>query len=178
VAHTYLEYGSYFSKWKERLAIKLWSGWPTFPQVFVDGRGPAYRVGRSDSLTGAAAGANLAGMLTILEAIVGALLAALRPRASLVAENLVLRHTSWRRCSSTASAGRSGSQPSSACSRRRSASSSRATSSGSHWGTRTRLRPCEGRRWPSGGRDVGDVRWRWAAGAIFAHESTWRTDRV
>jgi glutaredoxin-related protein len=33
----YLEYGSYFSKWKERLAIKLWSGWPTFPQVFVKG---------------------------------------------------------------------------------------------------------------------------------------------
>jgi glutaredoxin-related protein len=37
VAYTYLEYGSYFSKWKERLAIKLWSGWPTFPQVFVKG---------------------------------------------------------------------------------------------------------------------------------------------
>jgi monothiol glutaredoxin len=33
----YLEYGSYLSKWKERLAIKLWSGWPTFPQVFVRG---------------------------------------------------------------------------------------------------------------------------------------------
>ena len=33
----YIEYGSYFSKWKERLAIKLWSGWPTFPQVFVRG---------------------------------------------------------------------------------------------------------------------------------------------
>jgi monothiol glutaredoxin len=33
----YLEYGSYFSKWSERLAIKLWTGWPTFPQVFVDG---------------------------------------------------------------------------------------------------------------------------------------------
>ncbi len=33
----YLEYGSYFSRWKERLAIKLWSGWPTFPQVFVRG---------------------------------------------------------------------------------------------------------------------------------------------
>jgi hypothetical protein len=30
-------------------------------------------------------------MLTILEAVVGALLAALRPRASLVAENLMLR---------------------------------------------------------------------------------------
>src|SRR5579859_1417934 len=37
VAHQYLEYGSYVSKWRERLAIKLWSGWPTFPQVFVRG---------------------------------------------------------------------------------------------------------------------------------------------
>jgi glutaredoxin-related protein len=37
VTYTYLEYGGYFSKWKERLAIKLWSGWPTFPQVFVNG---------------------------------------------------------------------------------------------------------------------------------------------
>lgn len=33
----YLEYGSYLSLWKPRLAIKMWSGWPTFPQVFVDG---------------------------------------------------------------------------------------------------------------------------------------------
>ncbi len=33
----YIEHGSYLSKWKERLAIKLWSGWPTFPQVFVRG---------------------------------------------------------------------------------------------------------------------------------------------
>lgn len=37
VTFHYLEYGSYFSKWKERLAIKLFSGWPTFPQVFVRG---------------------------------------------------------------------------------------------------------------------------------------------
>lgn len=37
VVHTYLEFGSYFSRWKDRLAIKLWSGWPTFPQVFVRG---------------------------------------------------------------------------------------------------------------------------------------------
>jgi glutaredoxin-related protein len=37
VKFTYLEYGSYLSAWKERLAIKLWSGWPTFPQVFVRG---------------------------------------------------------------------------------------------------------------------------------------------
>lgn len=34
----YLEYGNYFSSWKPRLAIKMWSGWPTFPQVFVDGK--------------------------------------------------------------------------------------------------------------------------------------------
>lgn len=33
----YLEYGGYFSMWKERLAIKMWSGWPTFPQIFVKG---------------------------------------------------------------------------------------------------------------------------------------------
>jgi glutaredoxin-related protein len=37
VEFRYLEYGSYLSKWRERLAIKLWSGWPTFPQVFVRG---------------------------------------------------------------------------------------------------------------------------------------------
>lgn len=34
---TYLEYGSYTSQWKRRLAIKLWSGYPTYPQVFVRG---------------------------------------------------------------------------------------------------------------------------------------------
>ncbi|MBC7466639.1 MAG: glutaredoxin [Bdellovibrio sp.] len=33
----YIEHGSYFSEWKKRLAIKLWSGWPTFPQVFHNG---------------------------------------------------------------------------------------------------------------------------------------------
>lgn len=35
---TELSYGNYLSKWQERLAIKLWSGWPTFPQVFIDGK--------------------------------------------------------------------------------------------------------------------------------------------
>lgn len=34
----YLQYGSYFSQWKPRLAIKLWSGWPTYPQIFVAGK--------------------------------------------------------------------------------------------------------------------------------------------
>jgi monothiol glutaredoxin len=37
VKYKYLEYGNYFSMWKPRLAIKLWSGWPTFPQVFHKG---------------------------------------------------------------------------------------------------------------------------------------------
>ncbi len=37
IAFKYLEYGSYLGMWKERLAIKLWSGYPTFPQVFVKG---------------------------------------------------------------------------------------------------------------------------------------------
>lgn len=38
IEYKYLEYGSYLSMWKERLAIKLWSGWPTFPMVFADGK--------------------------------------------------------------------------------------------------------------------------------------------
>ncbi|CAN5663719.1 Grx4 family monothiol glutaredoxin [soil metagenome] len=33
----YLEYGSYFSQWAPRGALKRWSGWPTFPMVFVKG---------------------------------------------------------------------------------------------------------------------------------------------
>lgn len=35
--YTYLEYGSYLSEWKPRLALKMWSGWPTFPMIFVNG---------------------------------------------------------------------------------------------------------------------------------------------
>lgn len=34
---TYLEYGSYTAEWRRRTAIKMWSGWHTFPQVFVKG---------------------------------------------------------------------------------------------------------------------------------------------
>jgi glutaredoxin-related protein len=37
IPFTYLEYGGYLSRWNDRLAIKLWSGYPTFPQVFVRG---------------------------------------------------------------------------------------------------------------------------------------------
>lgn len=33
----YLEYGSYLNTWRRRTALKMWSGWPTFPMVFVRG---------------------------------------------------------------------------------------------------------------------------------------------
>lgn len=38
MAYIYLEYGGYLSQWQKRLAIKLWSGWASFPQVFIDGK--------------------------------------------------------------------------------------------------------------------------------------------
>lgn len=31
----YLEYGSYLNTWRRRTALKIWSGWPTFPMIFV-----------------------------------------------------------------------------------------------------------------------------------------------
>ena len=37
LTHHYLEFGGYMSMWRPRLAIKMWSGWPTYPQVFVRG---------------------------------------------------------------------------------------------------------------------------------------------
>ena len=37
VAYKYLEYGNYLNTWRKRNALKLWTGWPTFPMVFVKG---------------------------------------------------------------------------------------------------------------------------------------------
>lgn len=37
VAYQYLEYGNYFNHWRQRNALKLWTGWPTLPMVFVKG---------------------------------------------------------------------------------------------------------------------------------------------
>jgi len=37
IPYRYLEYGSYFGDWRRRLALKMWTGWPTFPMVFVKG---------------------------------------------------------------------------------------------------------------------------------------------
>ena len=37
IPHKYLEYGSYLNNWRRRNALKMWTGWPTFPMVFVKG---------------------------------------------------------------------------------------------------------------------------------------------
>ena len=37
IAYQYLEYGGYLSHWRRRNALKLWTGWPTFPMIFVQG---------------------------------------------------------------------------------------------------------------------------------------------
>jgi glutaredoxin-related protein len=37
IPYKYLEYGSYFGPWRRRNALKMWTGWPTFPMVFVKG---------------------------------------------------------------------------------------------------------------------------------------------
>jgi glutaredoxin-related protein len=37
VPYSYLEYGSYLNNWRRRNALKMWTGWPTFPMVFVKG---------------------------------------------------------------------------------------------------------------------------------------------
>jgi len=36
--YLYLEYGSYLTQWRKRNALKMWTGWPTFPMVFVKGQ--------------------------------------------------------------------------------------------------------------------------------------------
>ena len=42
----YLEYGNYLSQWRRRTALKMWTGWPTLPMVFVKGN----LVGGADDL--------------------------------------------------------------------------------------------------------------------------------
>lgn len=59
VPHHYLEYGSYLSLWRERAALKMWTGWPTLPMVFVRGT----LVGGADDLTRLIASGELKAML-------------------------------------------------------------------------------------------------------------------
>jgi glutaredoxin-related protein len=37
IAYKYLGYGSYLGEWRRRSALKMWTGWPSFPMVFVKG---------------------------------------------------------------------------------------------------------------------------------------------
>ena len=37
VVYHYIEYGSYFKLWRQRNALKMWTGWPTIPMIFVKG---------------------------------------------------------------------------------------------------------------------------------------------
>jgi monothiol glutaredoxin len=37
IPYKYLGYGSYLEGWRRRNALKMWTGWPTFPMVFVKG---------------------------------------------------------------------------------------------------------------------------------------------
>ena len=37
IPFSYLQYGSYLSMWRRRLALKMWTGWGTFPMIFIKG---------------------------------------------------------------------------------------------------------------------------------------------
>lgn len=37
IPYKYMEYGSYFREWRRRTALKMWTGWQTFPMIFVKG---------------------------------------------------------------------------------------------------------------------------------------------
>ncbi len=46
VPHHDIDIGGYLSQWRRRNALKMWTGWPTFPMVFVRRR----LVGGADDL--------------------------------------------------------------------------------------------------------------------------------
>ncbi len=55
----YIGHGSYFSGWRRRNALKMWTGWPTFSMVFVKGT----LVGGADDLEALAASGELDKMI-------------------------------------------------------------------------------------------------------------------
>ena len=59
IPYQYLEYGSYLSEWRRRNALKMWTGWPTFPMVFVKGA----LIGGADDLEKLIASGELAKMV-------------------------------------------------------------------------------------------------------------------
>lgn len=59
VPYTYLEYGSYLTGWRRRTALKMWTGWPTLPMIFVKG----VLIGGADNLQRLIADGELSDML-------------------------------------------------------------------------------------------------------------------
>ncbi|MEY4064058.1 MAG: hypothetical protein RIR26_266 [Pseudomonadota bacterium] len=37
ISFKYVEFGSYFSQYNERVTLKMWTGFSTFPMIFVNG---------------------------------------------------------------------------------------------------------------------------------------------
>lgn len=59
IPHHALSFGTYLSGWRRRNALKMWTGWPTFPMVFVKG----VLVGGADDLARLLASGELKRML-------------------------------------------------------------------------------------------------------------------
>ncbi len=59
ISFHYMEYGSYLNTWRRRTALKMWTGWPTFPMVFVKG----VLIGGADDLERLLASGELEGLL-------------------------------------------------------------------------------------------------------------------
>src|SRR5437763_13195136 len=60
IPYKYLSYGSYLGGWRSRGALRMWTGWPTFPMVFVKG----VLVGGADDLNRLIASGELTRMLS------------------------------------------------------------------------------------------------------------------
>ena len=62
LAYRYLpEYGSYFGGWRRRLALKMWTGWPTVPMVSSKASWSAARAIRSGCSRAASSSGNRTG---------------------------------------------------------------------------------------------------------------------
>ena len=65
IPYRYLEYGSYLGPWRRRNALKMWTGWPTFPMIFVKG----VLIGGADDLEKLLSSGELATMLAAPRAV-------------------------------------------------------------------------------------------------------------
>lgn len=75
----YLGYGSYLSQWRRRTALKMWTGWWTFPMVFVRG----VLVGGASDVKALIDSGELSKMLTAAEGAESAKASPVLPSASL-----------------------------------------------------------------------------------------------